>query len=174
MVNIFGYFRSIIIIINYTNNTSKISKNIKSEYNTINNSIYLAEQNSLLAIPKINKVKRKIPLTSENSFEIPNFRKNIIKYNILRNNENNQVSSEVSLFIGKNKNSNNNNSIETNINIFNDEYTKKKIGKFSINNKLKPINVNKKTIINVNQFYPSYFINNNENFSKNKKNEDYI
>ena len=34
------------------------------------------------------------------------------------------------------------------------------------NNKLKAINVNKKTIININQFYPSYFINENENILK--------
>ena len=43
--------------------------------------------------------------------------------------------------------------------------------KISLNNKIKKaINVNRKTIINVNQFYPSYYINNTENFSKKRNN----
>ena len=52
------------------------------------------------------------------------------------------------------------------------EYMKNKKGQCIIkNNKLNAINVNKKTIINVNQFYPSYFINSNENNLKNKYNK---
>ena len=161
-------------IINYNNNTSKNSKIINSQYETINNSLYLGNNKNLLLIPKINKDNPKIPLSSENSFETPNFRKNIIKYNILRNNKNNQVSSEVSVFIGNNSSFNNSNSIETNENKINDENNKKKIGKFPNGDKINPINVNKKTIINFNQFYPSYYINNKKNLSNNKENKDYM
>ena len=38
------------------------------------------------------------------------------------------------------------------------------------NKKFKAINVNKKTIINVNQFYPSYYINHNQNLKNKNKN----
>ena len=153
----------------YNNKTTKNSEKIKRQYNTINNSSNLEYSNKFRTNPKINKRKAKISFTRENSLDISNFKKDIVKYSILRNNKNNQVSSEVSLFIGKNYNINGN-SIESNLDLYTDEYFKKKIGKYSFNNKIKAINVNRRTIINVNQFYPSYFINNNENFNKNKNN----
>jgi hypothetical protein len=153
----------------YNNKTTKNSEKIKRQYNTINNSSNLEYNNLFRTNPKINKRKAKISFTRENSLDISNFKKDIVKYSILRNNKNNQVSSEVSLFIGKNNNINGN-SIESYLDLYNDEYFKKKIGKYSFNNKLRAINVNRRTIINVNQFYPSYFINNNENLNKNKSN----
>jgi len=153
----------------YNNKTTKNSEKIKRQYNTINNSSILEYNNKFRTNPKINKKKAKISFTRENSLDISNFKKDIVKYSILRNNKNNQVSSEVSLFIGKNSNINGN-SIESNLDLYTEEYFKKKIGKYSFNNQLKSINVNRRTIINVNQFYPSYFINNNENFNKNKNN----
>ena len=153
----------------YNNKTTKNSEKIKRQYNTINNSSNLEYSNKFRTNPKINKRKAKISFTRENSLDISNFKKDIVKYSILRNNKNNQVSSEVSLFIGKNYNINGN-SIESNLDLYTDEYFKKKIGKYSFSNKIKAINVNRRTIINVNQFYPSYFINNNENFNKNKNN----
>jgi hypothetical protein len=153
----------------YNNKTTKNSEKIKRQYNTINNSSNLEYNNKFRTNPKINKRKAKISFSRENSLDISNFKKDIVKYSILRNNKNNQVSSEVSLFIGKNNNINGN-SIESYLDLYNDEYFKKKIGKYSFNNKLKAINVNRRTIINVNQFYPSYFINNNENLIKNKNN----
>ena len=153
----------------YNNKTTKNSEKIKRQYNTINNSSNLDYNNKFKTNPKIKKRKAKISFTRENSLDISNFKKDIVKYSILRNNKNNQVSSEVSLFIGKNKDINGN-SMEPNLDLYSDEFFKKKIGKFSFNNKLKAINVNRRTIINVNQFYPSYFINNNENFNKNKNN----
>ena len=153
----------------YNNKTTKNSEKIKRQYNTINNSSNLEYNNKFRTNPKINKRKAKISFSRENSLDISNFKKDIVKYSILRNNKNNQVSSEVSLFIGKNNNINGN-SIESNLDLYTDEYIQKKIGKYSLNNKLKAINVNRRTIINVNQFYPSYFINNNENLIKNKNN----
>ena len=71
----------------------------------------------------------------------------IIRYSIIRNNNNNKVSQVISVTIG-----NNNEKIIPNIN--NDKENKSKIIGF------------KKTIINVNQYYPNYYINTN-NIDKN-------
>ena len=153
--------------IKYKKNNSKNADKINKQYNTINNSINLGNNNKFRENTKISTKKSKIAISRENSLNIPNFRKNIVKYSIIRNNQNNEVRNEVSIYIGDQ----NNNNDEQNLEKPNIEFTKKKKGKFSIdNNKLKAINVNKKTIINVNQFYPSYFINNNPNIFKNKNN----
>ena len=97
---------------------------------------------------KINKDKNKIKNTFAQSRKniIEMFRNNILNYSINRNNKNNQVKNEVSIFIGDkiNNNINNNNK---NINL-----KKNLIGKNKNNDK------NKKTIINVNQYYSSYYI----------------
>ena len=153
--------------IKYKKKDSKNSEKINKQFNTINNSINFGCNNKFRENPKISKKKTKIAFSRENSLNIPNFRKNIVKYSIIRNNQTNQIRSEVSIYIGKQNINNEKNNLEKN----NNEFIKKKKGKFSIdNNKLKAINVNKKTIINVNQFYPSYFINNNSNIFKNKNN----
>ena len=161
--------------ITFTKNNKKIknyNKELKTtikvkEYKTNNNSLNLGSNNKFNG-NKISKKKTKITSDKGKSINVPNFKKNMIKYSILRNNENNQISSEISIYISKQKNNSQNH-----LNVYDSEYIKNKKAKFSFinnNNKLKPINVNKKTIINVNQFYPSYFINSNENFFKNKKN----
>ena len=153
--------------IKFKKNNSKNVDKINKQYNTINNSIILGYNNKLRENTKLSTKKSKISISRENSLNIPNFRKNIVKYAIIRNNKNNEVRKEVSIYIGDQKNNNDKQNLEKP----NIEFTKKKKGKYSIdNNKLKAINVNKKTIINVNQFYPSYFINNNPNIFKNKNN----
>ena len=80
---------------------------------------------------------------------IQNFNEEIIKYSILRNNRNNQIINEFSVVLGEEKN-------------------KSEI--ISENNKIKnnlddnPVlsNENKRTIINVNQYYPRYYIDTNQ------------
>ena len=137
-------------------NTDKFKNklNTSKNYNNINNNINLGYENKFR---KNQKISKKNTFTRENSLNIPNFQKKIEKYSILKNNRNNQVISEVSIYIGK-QNSNNKNE-NTNLEIYNNKKEKSLIN----DKKLKAINVNKKTIINVNQFYPSYYINNNEN-----------
>ena len=153
--------------IKYKNKISKKPEKINIQYNTINNSINLGYNNKFRKNPKIEKRKEKITFTRENSLNIPKFKKTIAKYSSLRN-QNNQICKEISIYIDKQ-----NNNKEINIQKYNAlEYIKNKKGQCIIkNNKLNAINVNKKTIINVNQFYPSYFINNNENNLKNKYNK---
>ena len=65
----------------------------------------------------------------------------IIKYSILRNNQNNIVSQTISMTLGK---SDNNNKISN-----------KNYNQYNKNDNCK------KTIINVNQYYPNYYINTN-------------
>ena len=109
---------------------------------------------------KINKEKNKIKNINYNSTFtesrkniIEMFRNNILNYSINRNNKNNQVKNEVSIFIGEDKKKKENkDSINNNKNM-----NLKKIIPF--NNKThKKIDKNKKTIINVNQYYSSYYI----------------
>ena len=89
----------------------------------------------------------------------------MIRYSILRNNLNNQVINEFSITVGNkterimennfNNDSGKKNDLSTN--------EKKVMGKRN-----ETIN-DKKTIINVNQYYPSYFINaQNQNFKEKK------
>ena len=163
--NIFAYStNSFNPRIKYNNKDLKNKIKVK-EYNTNNKSIHLVSNNKFHS-NKINKKKEKISFENGKTINIPNFKKNIVKYSILRNNENNQISNEISIYIGKQKNNS-----QCNLDIYNSEYIKNEKEKYSLKNKqFKTINVNKKTIINVNQFYPSYFINNNENIVKNKNN----
>ena len=150
-----------------SNNTNKLNKlNIPNskQYNTINNSINLGYNNKFRKNAKISK---KSTFTRENSLKIPKFKETIEKYNILRNIQNNQITSEVSIFIG------NENICDENTKTKLEIYDNKKGRSLISNNnkKFKAINVNKKTIINVNQFYPSYYINQNHN-DKNFKNKN--
>ena len=149
--------------IKYKNKISKKPEKINNLYNTINNSINLECNNKFRKNPKIEKRRDKISFKRENSFNIPKIKKTIAKYSTLRNNQNKQICKEISIYIEK-QNNNKNTNIEKNNGL---EYMKDKKEKCIIkNNKLKAINVNKKTIININQFYPSYFINENENILK--------
>ena len=156
----------------YKNKITKKSEKISQLYNNINNnSIFLGYNNNFGKNSKIPKKKEKISFTRENSLNIPKFKKNIMEYTILRNNQNNKISSEVSIYIGK-ENTNNSKGIYIGINN-NNEYKIQK-EKYNNNKKLKAINVNKKTIINVNQFYPSYIINNNNENTIKNKNTSYL
>ena len=149
--------------IKYKNKISKKPEKINNLYNTINNSINLEYNNKFRKNPKIEKRRDKISFKRENSFNIPKFKKTFAKYFTLRNNQNKQICKEISIYIEK-QNNNKNTNIEKNSGL---EYMKDKKEKCIIkNNKLKAINVNKKTIININQFYPSYFIKENENILK--------
>jgi len=69
-----------------------------------------------------------------------------LHYSIIRNNQNNQVKNEVSIFIGDNEKNRKNIDIKKNrINNKTDNQTRNLWN-------------NKKTIINVNQYYSSYYI----------------
>ena len=96
---------------------------------------------------KINKEKNKTKNTFEQSRKniIEMFRNNILNYTINRNNKNNQVKKEVSIFIGENTKINNNNN--KNVNLKKNFFCKNK-----------NLDKDKKTIINVNQYYSSYYI----------------
>ena len=87
-----------------------------------------------------NKIKNTFAQSRKNIIEM--FRNNILNYSINRNNKNNQVKNEVSIFIGDNNIKNN-----KNINL-----KKNLLFKNKNNDK------SKKTIINVNQYYSSYYI----------------
>ena len=119
----------------------KIYQN-SDKINKKNNSCYRNKSNEISEIFSLEK--------NINNFDICNkfsLNEDIIKFTILRNNLNNKIIKEFLVVVGdeKNKNSNlkeikdleirKNNNRENNIN-----------------------NDNKKTIINVNQYYPSYFI----------------
>ena len=89
-------------------------------------------------------------LTKSSKNLLEKFKNNILNYSINRNNRINQVKNEVSLFIGDNNKKfkkiiNEKKSLVNSINNNN-------------NNKINQLNKNKKTIINVNQYYSSYFI----------------
>ena len=116
-------------------NKEKIKKYKNS--NLLKNSNY---RNSVIKKNQINKNKiSKNKIYNFDSFDMKssiNMNNNdIIKYSIIRNNQNNQVSHAISVTFGNNDKNKRNN-----------ENNKKNY---------------KKTIINVNQYYPSYYINTN-------------
>ena len=146
-------------------------KNTRNKYITGKNSIH---QNKILNINKrhnknINDIfKLKPNELSSNTIsnsnyksKMQNFKEEILKYSILRNNQNNQIINEFSVILGeeKDKNVSQKNEIRDANNI---------------NNKLSKISYksleNKRTIINVYQFYPSYYIDTNE-LPNNKNNK---
>ena len=104
------------------------NKKILIKYNNNYNS------NSFIIAPSINMINEEI-----------------IKYSILRNNQNNIVSQTISMTLGKNDNNN-------------------KISNKNYNQYYKNDNC-KKTIINVNQYYPNYYINTN-NLNKTLENDN--
>lgn len=85
-------------------------------------------------------------------------RDEIIKYSILRNNQNNQIINEFSVILGDEK--------KNDIKINNNETKTDKIEKTNISSD------GKRTIINVNQYYPSYYINTNNAHEILKTNTD--
>ena len=109
----------------------KINSNKIKNNNYINNTKY--NNNSTLTHPRKSLIEL--------------FKNNILNYSINRNNRNNQVKNEVSIFIGDNKNKNNK-TINVKRNLLNNKN----------NNKINNLGKNKKTIINVNQYYSSYYI----------------
>ena len=143
-------------------NTCLINQCSSNDYNTITasrkkkfifNNTNLTERNSMSKFDKIKEIyyNKYIQRSSMSELNV-NLDKiyqnigseNIIKLSILRNNLYNKISNEFSVTVGNEKNERTNNEI--------------------INNKnLK----NKKTIINVNQYYPNYFINANNNNDNN-------
>ena len=92
-----------------------------------------------------NKSSKIRELLTEDNINNNNKYDNIIKLSILRNNMNNKISKEFSVVVGDS------NKKKNELNIINSK---------SKNNKENNLlsNDNKRTIINVNQFYPSYFI----------------
>ena len=99
---------------------------------------------------KLNQLSTKIHKSNNYNSKIQNFKEEILKYSILRNNQNNQIINEFSVVLGEEKEKNK-------INNSNKEEIK--------GSKNKSIE-NKKTIINVNQFYPSYYIETHEIVTK--------
>ena len=99
---------------------------------------------------KLNQLSTKIHKSNNYNSKIQNFKEEILKYSILRNNQNNQIINEFSVVLGEEKEKNK-------INNSNKEEIKRSKNK-SIENK--------KTIINVNQFYPSYYIETHEIVTK--------
>ena len=126
--------RKIIQLSNIDINTMT-TKTIQTS-NRVNNEI----KNKLINKDK-NKIKNTFAQSRKNIIEM--FRNNILNYSINRNNKNNQVKNEVSIFIGDKMNNNKNKNINLKKNL---------LCKNKNNDK------SKKTIINVNQYYSSYYI----------------
>ena len=123
----------------YKNNN--ILKNSNYKKDNIKNNIIKKNQFNKNYIPKKQNFNFD-SLDMKSSINISN--NDLIKYSIMRNNQNNQVSQAISVTFGNNKSNKNNN-----------ENNKKNY---------------KKTIINVNQYYPSYYINTT---NLNKADEDH-
>ena len=124
--------------INVNININKIyhneNRNFIKSFNNANNVKYQSNESSAMKMSDFNNYKSKIQ----------NYKEEILKYSILRNNQNNQIINEFSVVLGEEKDK----KIEQN----NDDVTNSKIKES--NKSLE----NKRTIINVNQFYPSYYI----------------
>ena len=125
-------------------NDNKIYRNSRKIYKKNQNNSYRNRSSEVRNI--LTEGNNSNIIQIENKF---NFNEDIIRFSIKRNNMNNQIIKEFSVIVGdKNKNLNEINMTEK--------------------NKSANINENKKTIINVNQYYPSYFISASE-IMKNKK-----
>ena len=144
--------------INDTINKEKISYVIRTldTTNIYQNSKKINKRN--VNRNKSNKIRGFLSLDNNNSNNLKNdkisFNNNdIIKLSILRNNLNNKIIKEFSVVVGDDIIKKENNSKEN-------ESIIKKENEIS--------NINKKTIINFNQYYPSYFITANEIMKKNE------
>ena len=118
------------------------NKNINIILNKINNN--KIKNNNYIKNQRINNTNNLLNLTKSSKNLIEKFRNNILNYSIIRNNRNNQVKNEVSIFIGDN-----NKKIKK---IFNEKKNKVNNMNNSKNNKINQLNKNKKTIINDNIF----------------------
>lgn len=108
-----------------------------------------------------NTISNSNDYNNSNDGKVTSYNKDeIIKYSILRNNQNNQIINEFSVILGDEK-KNDKKCNNTNTGSNND-----KIEKTSISSD------GKRTIINVNQYYPSYYINTNNAHEILKTNSD--
>ena len=144
------------------NSTNLTERNSSSKFGDKSNEI---KSKPISSMQDLNIYKNKI-LSQKGSFSrLHNYDEEIIKYSIFRNNKNNQVINEFSLTVGKI------NSPSSNDNLKKYFVEKNDLNKNRKKNlaKNEGTNNNKKTIINVNQYYPSYFINaQNHNFKEKK------
>ena len=150
----------IITIINNSSINENLNINLEKANEQINNSkinFLLKKLNhNFCKMSDINKNKISINCKPNYNINNSNFNEEIIKYTILRNNQNNQIINEFSIVLGDEKNKS-------------DIISENKKIKCRIDENPRIINNdNKKTIINVNQFYPSYYIDTHE-ISRNNK-----
>ena len=142
------------------NSTNLTERNSSSKFGDKSNEI---NSKPISSMQDLNIYKNKI-LSQNGSFSrLHNYDEEIIKYSIFRNNKNNQVINEFSLTVGKINSPSSNDNLKKYFVEKNDlnKNRKKNIAKNEGTNN------NKKTIINVNQYYPSYFINaQNHNFKE--------
>ena len=141
--------------INENLNIEKYRKGIKNKKyiiynkkkNKIYNNFYNQNKNSIN-----NKSKELLEKTDIENYKskMANFKDEILKYAILRNNQNNQVINEFSIILGEEKDKSEKKD-KDNKNIHNKS-----------NEKSNKIIENRRTIINVNQFYPNYYIDTHE------------
>ena len=143
-------------------NQNKIYQNSDKIYKKNKNIIYENEIRELFSLEKYKTNKENKQINKDKIIS----NEDIVKLSILRNNFNNQIVKEFSVVVGD-ETINNNNENENDLNEIN-----------SIENKSENISkefplscLNKKTIINVNQYYPSYYISNSNEVMKNIKDE---
>ena len=147
----------------FINSSNLTGRNSISKFENKSNEAINKHQRS--SMQELNINMEKIYSNIKNSPRIEEYNEKIIKFSILRNNLNNKVINEFSITVGDKNNEDNENDMKNNI---------KGKNKININNKKNIIrkegtNNDKKTIINVNQYYPSYFINaQNQNFKEKK------
>jgi hypothetical protein len=145
--------------INNNNNCNMTeTKNKEKEKQGLNNKQQLNIKQIYQNFNKINRRKDSFRNKSNENRQLIDEEDNIniqnealIRLSILRNNTNNQIIKEFSVVVGEEKNKKEKNKSEQIIIIDNK----------NIKNNEK-LNDNKKTIINFNQYYPSYFINAND------------
>ena len=129
----------------YLNYNKKKNKNYYKIYNKNKNNIN-------------NKSKEFLTKTDIGNYKskMKNFKDEILKYSIIRNNKNNQVINEFSIVLGEEKDKNKQKDND------NKDTNNKSSEKSNKNEE------NRRTIINVNQFYPSYYIDTHEIIKNNK------
>ena len=141
---------------NDSHSINEINNKEKDNYvaRTINrNKISQYKKNINKTIVNRNKSNRIRELLSLNNNSLENneiniYNDDIIKLSILRNNLNNKIIKEFSVVVGDETIGKENNSNES-----------QNINNFIVKKENDIPNINKKTIINVNQYYPKYYIN---------------
>ena len=152
-------------------NVEKIKEEIRNNQNICKlyqskRNVYLSNlnDNNSIEMPMYDIINN-TTITNSNDYNNSNDgkitsynRDEIIKYSILRNNQNNQIINEFSVILGEEK-----------------KNDKKISNNRSKNDKIEKANISsdgKRTIINVNQYYPSYYINTNNAHEILKTNND--